>query len=294
MQVKFRSKALPYLLLLPSIIVSLLFLYYPALKTFVLSLYKTAFMGMRKIFVGGSNFIELFTSIEYLQSILISCFFAVGVVVIGLTLSLFIAVLSNQDIRGGRLYRLGFIWPYALSPAIAGVIWLFMFNPTAGIINYLTDLLWGISPDWISNKHLALLMVIGAAVWKNLGYNIVFYLAALQNIPQEILEAAEMDGANSLQKFFLITFDFLKPTTLFLVIMNLIYSFFDTFGIIDILTKGGPVNATTTMIYKLYIDAFQNYKTGFAAAQSIILFIMVMGLTIAQFKWSDSKIDYGS
>ncbi|MDI3547863.1 MAG: sn-glycerol 3-phosphate transport system permease protein [Halanaerobiales bacterium] len=294
MDSRFGQKKLPYILLLPSIIVSILFLYYPAIKSFILSLYKTAFFGMKKIFVGGENFIELFTSPDYLNSIIISLIFSAGVVVIGLAISLFIAVLVNQDVKGVRIYRIGLIWPYALSPAVAGTIWLFLFNPTAGLVNYITESLWGISPDWISNGKLALLMVIGAAIWKNLGYNIVFYLAALQNIPREVLEAADVDGASDIYKFFKITFFFLQPTTLFLIITNLIYAFFDTFGVIDILTKGGPVNATTTLIYKLFIDAFQNYKSGLAAAQSIILFIMVMGLTIAQFKWTDNKIQYGA
>lgn len=293
MESKYKSKLIPVLFLLPSIIISIIFLYYPAIKSFILSLYKTAFLGLKKIYVGFENYQELFTSSSYLNSVMVSMVFSFSVVVIGISLSMLIAILLNRDIPGNRFYRLGFIWPYALSPAVAGVIWLFMFNPTAGIVNYITETLWGISPDWVSNSTLALVMVIGATIWKNLGYNIVFYLASLQNIPFEVMEAAEVDGANSLQRFFHITFYFLAPTTLFLVITNLIYSFFDTFGIIETLTKGGPVNATSIMIYNLYTDAFQNYKSGLAAAQSVILFVLVMVFTVIQFKWTDNKIHYG-
>ncbi|AZO93643.1 sugar ABC transporter permease [Halocella sp. SP3-1] len=293
MNSKYNGKFIPYLLLLPSILISFIFLYYPAVQSFILSLYKTAFLGIKKIYVGPENFLELLSSRVYLDSILMSIIFAGSVVVIGISVSMFIAILLNRDIPGTQIYRLGFIWPYALSPAVAGVILLFMFNPTAGIVNYITETLWGISPDWVSNSKLALVMVIGAAIWKNLGYNIVFYLASLQNIPDGVMEAAAVDGANNVQRFFYITFSFLKPTTLFLVITNLIYSFFDTFGIIETLTKGGPVNATNIMIYNLYTDAFKNLKSGVAAAQSIILFFLVMIFTIVQFKWSDKKIHYG-
>lgn len=293
MNSKYKSKFIPYVFLLPSILVSLIFLYYPAIQSFILSLYKTAFLGLKKIYVGPENFWQLLSSRTYLDSVFVSIVFSASVVVIGISVSMFIAILLNRDIPGTQIYRLGFIWPYALSPAVAGVIWLFMFNPTAGIVNYITQTLWGISPDWVSNSNFALVMVIGAAIWKNLGYNIVFYLASLQNIPGEVMEAAAVDGANSIQSFFYITFSFLKPTTLFLVITNLIYSFFDTFGIIETLTKGGPVNATNIMIYNLYTDGFKNYKSGIAAAQSIILFLIVMVFTIMQFKWSDKKIHYG-
>ncbi len=293
MQSKYKGKFFPLLFLIPSILISFIFLYYPAIQSLILSLYKTAFLGLKKIYVGLENYQELFSSSSYLNSVVVSIIFSLSVVVIGISLSMLIAVLLNRDIPGNRFYRIGFIWPYALSPAVAGVIWLFMFNPTAGIVNYITETLWGISPDWVSNSSLALIMVIGAAVWKNLGYNIVFYLASLQNIPTEVMEAAKVDGANNFQSFLYITFSFLAPTTLFLVITNLIYSFFDTFGIIDTLTKGGPVDATNIMIYNLYIDAFQNYKSGLASAQSIILFVLVMIFTIMQFKWTDNKIHYG-
>lgn len=293
MDSKYKHNILPYILLLPSIVTSIIFLYYPAIKTFILSLYKTAFLGIQKIYVGGENFLELFTSPDYLHSVFGSLVFSGGVVICGLTFSMLIAVLVNRVEYGSRIYRLALIWPYALSPAVAGTIWLFMFNPTTGLINYLTKTLFNISPDWISNGHLALLLVISAAIWKNLGYNIVFYLAALQNVPGEILEAAQIDGAGGIQRFFAVTFKFLQPTTLFLIIMNLIYSFFSTFGLIDILTKGGPVDATNIMIYKLYTDGFQNYKSGLASAQSIILFVMVMMLTIIQFNFTDERIQYG-
>jgi len=293
-QAKFPSRFLPFLLLLPTVLICVVFLYYPTIQTFVLSLHRVAFLGLRKTYVGIENYQRLFTSSDYAHSVYTSFIFSAGVVFVGLSISLILAMLANQKIRGARLYRTLLIWPYALSPAVAGTIWLFLFSPTVGLVNYISDILFGIKPNWIGKGSLALIMVTATATWKNLGYNIVFYLAALQNIPGELLEAAAIDGAGALRRFWYVTFPLLSPTTFFLFIMNLIYSFFYIFGLIDIMTSGGPVDATNVLIYNLYRDAFEYYKTGLASAQSVLLFILVVILTLIQFRVTERRVHYGA
>lgn len=293
MQAKYPNRVLPFLLLLPTLIVLILFLYYPSAQTAALSLYKTAFLGLRKIYVGLGNYTKLLTSDDYRHSVWVTLVFAGLTTTIGLSTSLGIALLANQKVRGARFYRMALIWPYALSPAVAGAIWLFLFNPAAGVVNYFTDVLLGIKPDWVTRGNLAMSMVIVAAVWNNLGYNIVFFLAGLQNLPGEVLEAAEVDGANTWQKFWGVTLPLLSPIAFFLLVMNLIYAFFGTFGMIDVMTKGGPADATNILIYNLYRDAFQNGKSGYAAAQSVILLLIVAGLTFMQFRITGRRVHYG-
>jgi sn-glycerol 3-phosphate transport system permease protein len=243
--------------------------------------------------VGLENYQRLFTSADYGHSVLVSLEFSIAVVVIGLSIALFLAMLVNQKIHGGRFYRTLLIWPYALSPAVAGIIWLFLLSPTVGLVNYGLDTLFGIKPDW-TGPNLALLMVTATAIWKNLGYNIIFYLAALQSVPGVLLEAAEIDGAGSFQKFWRITFPLLSPTTFFLFTMNMIYSFFSVFGLIDVMTRGGPIGATNILIYNLYQDGFVFFKTGLASAQSIILFVLVIILVLVQFRKGERSVHYGA
>ncbi|HIC89586.1 MAG TPA: sugar ABC transporter permease, partial [Anaerolineae bacterium] len=258
------------------------------------SLYKTAFLGLKKIYVGLENYGELLTSSDYQHSVVVSLAFSFGVTLLGMAISLAIALLANQKVTGARIYRMALIWPYALSPAVSGAIWLFLFNPTAGVVNYFTSTLFGVKPDWVTVGPLALFMVTAAAVWNQLGYNIVFFLAGLQNLPGDILEAAEVDGANAWHKFWKVTLPLLSPIAFFLLVMNLIYSFFGTFGMVDVMTKGGPADATNILIYNLYKDAFQNYKSGFAAAQSVILLLIVTGLTLLQFRTTGRRVHYGA
>jgi len=293
MESKFPSKWLPYIVLLPTIVVCGMFLYYPVAQSFSWSLLRSAFMGLRTMYVGTQNYVRLFTSPAYLESLWVTLLFAGGIVGLGLSISLAIALLANRKVRFSRIYRIALIWPYALSPAVAGTIWLFLFNPTAGIVNYVLERTIGISPDWVTSQPLAVFLVITAAVWKNLGYNIVFFLAGLQNVPGQVLEAARIDGASSWRCFWRITLPLLSPTAFFLLIMNMIYAFFGTFGLIDVLTKGGPAGATNILIYNLYRDAFQHNKWGLAATQSVILFVMVVGLTLIQFRTTGKKVHYG-
>jgi sn-glycerol 3-phosphate transport system permease protein len=301
----FKSRLLPWLLLLPSMIILLLFAYYPAVQSVFASFYRTnLLLGTRK-FIGVENFVALFTgpfAPAYLQVLGQSLLLSSCVVVFGLAISLMLAVLSNQPIRGARIYRLLLIWPFALSPAIAGVVFSFMFNPEVGLVNQILNNVFGIKPRWLDTPILAFILVVSAAIWKNIGYNIVFYLAALQNIPKELSEAAEIDGATGIQRFFSITFPMLSPMTFFLVFTNLTYSFFDTFGLIDVLTKGGPIgpdpfnNAglTTNLAYKLVQDGFTGSgNVGFAATQSIVLLFIVIVFTVLQFRYGNRNVHYG-
>jgi len=290
----YKNKLLPYLLLLPALTVLILFLYYPQVEVFILSLHRVALLGVRKVFVGFANYQKIFSSPKYYHSLEITLIFVAAVVLIGLAISLGLAVLANQKIRGARFYRTALIWPYALSPAAAGTVWFFLFTPVAGLVNYVLDSTIGIRPDWFGDKILALALVTGAAIWKNLGYNVIFYLAALQNVPKELLEAAQVDGAGAFRRFWKVTFPLLGPTTFFLLTMNMIYAFFETFPIIDIMTRGGPGEATNTLIYNLYRDAFRFFKTGVASAQSVILFLFVLILTFLQFRTVERRVHYGA
>ncbi len=290
---KFKGKLIPLIFLAPTLLVLLVFLYYPVIQTFRLSTYRVAFLGLKKQFIGLDNFLDLAQDPGYMQTLRSTALITVAIVIGGMALSLAIAMLANRDIRGASIYRVLLIWPYALSPAVAGVIWLFMFSPGFGAVNYLTFLVTGSELNWLGNPRLAVLLIIMASILKNLGYNIVFYIAALQNVNTEVLEAASIDGAGAWKRFWSVTFALISPMTFFLLITNIIYSFFNIFGMIDLVTKGGPLNSTNVMIYNLYRDGFEYYKTGLAAAQSVILFVAVIILTVIQFRTSGRRVHYG-
>ena len=284
---KFQNPVLPYLLLVPTFVILIVFLFYPAFETFRLSLYKVhPFSGVGK-FAGVYNFGKLFTNPEYLRSFWRSAVFAVAVVVVGLIVSLVVAVLLNQKLKGMKIYRSLLIWPYALSPAIAGALFNFLFNPANGLMGYFTGY-----RMWLTNGQTAILVVTMAAVWKNMGYNIVFYLTGLRNVPGTSLEAAAIDGAGPLRRFFAITLAYLSPTTFFLLVMNTTYAYFASFGLIEVLTEGGPAGSTQILIYQLYKDFFVHSKIGYAAAESLILFTLVVGITLIQFRTTEKKVHY--
>jgi sn-glycerol 3-phosphate transport system permease protein len=290
---RFKGKLLPFIFLSPTLLILLVFLYYPVVQTFVLSTYRVAFLGLKKKPVGLENFVSLFQDPGYLHTLRSTAVITAVVVIGGLAVSLAIAMLANQAIRGASIYRVLLVWPFALSPAVTGVIFLFMFSPGFGVVNYLTYLVFGTELNWLGNPRLAVTLIIMASIWKNLGYNVVFYIAALQNLNTEVLEAASIDGANAWNRFWHVTFALLSPMTFFLLITNITFSFFDLFGLIDIVTKGGPLDATNVMIYNLYRDGFEYYKSGLAAAQSVILFAAVVALTLIQFRTSGRRVYYG-
>lgn len=292
MQTRFPNRFLPYLLLSPSLIVVLIFFVIPSAQSLYLSFYRVSPLGNRRIFNGIENFTRLFQDQDYLNSITVSVKFSLFVVLVGLTASLAVAVVANQRLRGFALYRTLLIWPYALSPAIAGIIWALMLDPSFGIASYLLKTVLGLDFRYLTDANHALLFVGIAAAWKMLGYNIIFFLAGLQALPTELLDAAAIDGANSWKRFWRISFPLLSPTTFFLFIMNTLYAFFEVFGLIHITTEGGPGRATDILVFKLYRDGFIGMNTGFASAQSIVLLVMVSILTILQFRYAGSKVFY--
>lgn len=292
MQSRFPSRVLPYVLLAPSVLIVLVFLIIPSIQSLYLSFFQTSPFGDRRIYVGLRNFTRLFASSEYLNSFLVSFLSAAFVVVVGLLVSLLFAVLADQRIRGIKIYRTLLIWPYALSPAVAGTIWALLWHPSAGFLPYLIQAAGGPSLNWMTSGNLALLVVSLAATWKMLGYNVIFFLAALQGVPSDLEEAAEVDGATPFRRFFHITLPFISPTAFFLLIMNSLYAFFETFGLIDVMTRGGPGRATDVLVYKLWRDGFVNLQTGLASAESIILFVLVAILTLLQFRFAGQRVFY--
>jgi len=292
MQTRFPNKTLPYLLLAPSVIIVFIFFVIPSIQSLYLSFYRVSPLGNKKIFIGLQNFTRLFQDPSYLNSIVTSFKFAIFVVLVGLVVSMAVAIVANQRLRGFSVYRTLLIWPYALSPAIAGLIWAQMMDPNIGLTSHLLKTLFGIHFNYQTNGQQALLFISVSAAWKMLGYNIIFFLAGLQSLPVELLEAAAIDGANSWYRFWKITFPMLSPTTFFLFIMNTLYAFFQVFGLVHITTEGGPGRATDIMVYKLYRDGFEGMNTGYASAQSIILLIMVATLTIIQFRYAGSRVHY--
>lgn len=301
----FASRWLPWSFLAPTLLVLLVFLYYPLWQAVVLSFHRANILLGTRRYIGWGNYEAIFTgplSGRYLQVMAQSFLFSALVVILGITISVVLATLASQPIRGARVYRLLLIWPFALSPAVAATIVLFMFNPEIGGVNQVLQSLFGIKPRWLDTPQLAFGLVVLTAVWKNLGYNVVFYLAALQNVPKELSEAAEIDGATARQRFFRITLPMLSPITFFLVFSNLTYSFFDSYGLIDILTRGGPVGPppfdnvgmTRTMIYQVASDGFTGSgNTGLAAAFANIVLLIVAAITWAQFRFGGRRVQYG-
>ena len=286
-------KFLPYLLIAPSIVVIFIFLIGPFGQSIYESFFVSTPFGTRTIYVGFRNYIRLFSSPDYLNSVTATFKFAAFVIIVGLSIALAIAQLLNQKIKGVGFYQVALIWTYAISPTIAGVIWASMFAPATGLIPYIVSKLsGGYTLNWMTNGQLALFIVALAATWKMLGYNIIFFLAGLQNVPNEFLEAARIDGANSWKAFWRITFPMLSPTTSFLLFVNILYAFFQVFGLIDIMTRGGPGNATELLVYKLYRDGFIHLNTGSASAQSFIIFFVISVVAIIQLRIVTQKAIY--
>lgn len=287
----FKNKTLPYLLLAPQLAITLIFFFWPAGQALYQSLFIQDAFGFRQIFVGLENFQVLLQDRLYLDSVKVTFFFSVSVTLLAMLPALILAAMSDQVIRGATGYRTLLIWPYAVAPAIAAVLWLFIFHPNIGTLGRGLQAL-GIPWDYRNNGSQAMLLVILAAAWKQVSYNFIFFLAGLQSIPRSIIEAAAIDGAGALRRFVRVVFPLLSPTTFFLLIVNVIYSFFDTFGIIDALTKGGPGRATTTLIYKVYRDGYINLDIGSSSAQSVILMAIVILVTVVQFRFIERRVHY--
>lgn len=290
-RVRFESRWLPYVLIAPQMAVTLVFFFLPASQAIYQSLQVQDAFGISTQFVWFDNFQDLFRNDEYLASFRVTAVFSSLVAALGLAISLVLAALADRVIRSATIYKTLLIWPYAVAPAIAGILWLFLFNPTLGIVAHWLKS-FGIAWDPLLNGTHALIMVVVAAVWKQISYNFLFFLAGLQSIPKSLIEAAAIDGAGPVKRFATIVFPLLSPTTFFLLVVNIVYAFFDTFGIIDTATSGGPGQATQILVYKVYADGFKGLDLGSSYAQSVVLMVIVITLTVVQFRYVERKVQY--
>jgi sn-glycerol 3-phosphate transport system permease protein len=287
----FPNKLLPYALVAPQIVITAVFFFWPALKAIQQSLYKEDPFGLSSRFVGFANYNLVLNDSSYRNAVEVTAVFSIAVTLITMAVALFLAVLTENIVRGRGFYRTLIMMPYAIAPAVAGMLWLFMFNPSMGTLAVLLNRV-GAGWDPLLNGGQALVLVIVASSWKQISYTFLFYAAALQSIPKTLVEEADLDGANAWQKFRFITLPLLSPTSFFLLVVNLIYAFFDTFGIIHAVTGGGPGRATETLVFKVYNDGFVNQQIGPSAAQSVILIAVVSLLTFAQFRFIERKVHY--
>ena len=288
----FQSRWVPYLLVFPQVVVTVVFFFWPAGKSLYLALFRSAPFGGRDVFVGLDNFRALLTTVEYYDSVINSFVFAGGVTGLSVVGGLVVAALANQKIRGLAIYRTLVLWPYGIAPAIAGIIFLFIFHPAYGILPYFLSFLTTYEFNWLLKGWVAMTLVIVATAWTHLGYNIAFFLTGLQAIPNSVLEAASVDGAGPVRKFVAIVVPLVSPITFYLVVVNMVFAFFGSFGVIHAVTRGGPGHATEIMVYKLWNDGFIGLNLGSSAAQSVILMAVVILLTMLQFRFAEKKVTY--
>ena len=290
----FRGKQhllLPILFLLPQLVITVVFFFYPAGEALLGSVYMEDSFGLSREFVGLDNFAVLFSDPSYLETLYLTFIFSIATITLTMTVSLLMAVVADQVSVGGTLYKSMLIIPYAVAPPLAGVLWLFLFNPSVGVLSSLLDSL-GYTWNHKLNGNQALLLLIISASWKQISYNFLFFLAGLQAIPRSLIEAAAIDGASPWQRFRNIIFPLLSPTTFFLLVVNTIYTLFETFGIVHAVTQGGPSRATETLIYKVFNDGFIGLDFGGSSAQSVVLMFIVMILTFLQFRYVERKVNY--
>jgi sn-glycerol 3-phosphate transport system permease protein len=288
----FKNRGLPYLLVLPQLAVTAVFFFWPAFESVRLSLFRTSPFGDRRFFVGLENFVKLFADPDYYRSILNSFVFAFGVTAIALGTGLFVAALATQKIRGLAAYRTAVLWPYGIALPIAGIIFLFIFHPSYGVLPYWLSFVTAYEFNWLLRGWVAMALVIVATAWTHVGYNIAFFLAGLLAIPTSVLEAASVDGAGGIRRFRSIIFPLLSPITFYLLVVNLIFAFFSSFGMIHAVTQGGPGGATDIMVFKVYKDGFIGLNLGSSAAQSVVLMAVVIGLTALQFRFVERRVTY--
>ena len=290
-RVVFPGRLLPYLLVAPQIAITAVFFFWPAYQALESSLYREDPFGLSSVFVGLENFEQVLGDPGYLHALLVTAVFSLSVALLALAAGLLFAAMAERVLRGKTVYQTLLIWPYAVAPAVAGVLWLFLFSPAMG-----TLAIWlrraGIDWDPLLDGDQAMLLVVVAASWKQVSYNFLFFLAGMQAIPRSLIEAAAIDGAGPARRFWTIVFPLLSPTTFFLLVVNTVYAFFDTFGIIHAVTGGGPAKATETLVYKVYNDGFVGLDLGGSSAQSVILMAIVVALTVVQFRYVERKVHY--
>lgn len=287
----FSNRGLPYLLLAPQLAVTLVFFIWPAAQAIVQSFERQDPFGLRTSFAGLSNYTALFRSDVYIDSLGTTLIFSVLTALISMSVSLLLAVAVSRVLRSGRVYTTLLVWPYAIAPAVAGILFWFLFDTTVGIIPYLLSFTGYHWNDRINGTD-AMVLVVLAASWKQISYNFLFFVAGLQSVPHSLTEAAAIDGAGPLKRFWTIVFPLLSPTSFFLMVVNITYAMFDTFGTIDATTAGGPGGATNILVYKVYEDGFVGLNLGSSAAQSVVLMLIVIALTVVQFRWIERRVQY--
>ena len=290
-RVRFKSAWLPWLLVAPQMAVVLVFFFWPAGQALYQSVLQEDAFGTSREFVGMANFERLFSDGSYLNSFKVTLIFSALVAVVGISVALLLAVMANRVVRGATVYKTLLIWPYAVAPVVAGVLWLMMFASPWGVIAYALEFV-GVKWNHLLNANHAMALIVLAAVWKQISYNFLFFLAGLQSIPNAVIEAATIDGASPWRRFWTIVFPLLSPTTFFLLVMNVIYAFFDTFAIDDAATHGGPGKDTAILVYRVYYDGFKALDMGGSAAQSVVLMAIVILLTVFQFRFVEKKVQY--
>ncbi len=290
-RVVFKSAWLPYLLVAPQLAITLIFFFWPAGQALWYAFQRQDAFGMNAEFAGLENFRYLLNDESYLQSFEVTAVFSLLVAFGGIVIALLMAVMADRVVKGALVYRTLLIWPYAVAAAVAGVLWGFLFAPSIGIVTFWLKQ-FGIDWNWVLEGNQAMLLVVIASLWKQISYNFLFFLAGLQSIPRSLIEAAAIDGARPMRRFWTIVFPLLSPVTFFLLVINVVYAFFDTFGVIDATTEGGPAGATNILVYKVYVDGVRSADLGGSSAQSVILMLIVIALTVIQFRFIERKVNY--
>jgi sn-glycerol 3-phosphate transport system permease protein len=290
-RVTFRSAWLPYLLVAPQLAITVVFFFWPAGQAVWYSFQLQDAFGISTQFVWFDNFTALFKDSHYLTSFKTTAIFSGAVAFSGIAISLVLAVMADRVVKGALAYKTVLIWPYAVAAAVAGVLWSFLFAPSIGVVTFLLKG-FGVDWNWIINGDQAMLLIVIASVWKQISYNFLFFLAGLQSIPKSLIEAAAIDGAGPARRFWTIVLPLLSPTTFFLLVVNIVYAFFETFGVIDATTQGGPAQATQILVYKVYHDGVKSADIGGSSAQSVILMFIVIALTAIQFRYIERKVHY--
>jgi len=287
----FPNRVLPFLLVAPQLLVTAIFFLWPAGQAVWQSFLKEDAFGFKTSFVWIDNYRKLFADPLYLNSLGVTVIFSVSVAFLAMGVSLLLAVTVTRLIRTSKYYTTLLVWPYAIAPAIAGILWWFLFNPTIGIVTYMLSVL-GVKWDHLVSSTDAMILIVIAATWKQISYNFLFFVAGLQSVPHALTEAAAIDGAGPFKRFWTIIFPLLSPTTFYLMVVNIVYAMFDTFGIIHATTEGGPGQSTMVLVYKVYLDGFVNLNLGSSAAQSVVLMVIVILLTVVQFRWVERRVQY--
>jgi sn-glycerol 3-phosphate transport system permease protein len=288
----FGNKGLPYLLLAPQLIITGIFFLWPAAQAVYMSFLREDAFGLSSTFVGLRNYTRLFDNAEYIDSMQVTVVFSIATVILAMGVSLIIALAVDRMIRSAQGYTTLLIWPYAVAPAVAGILWWFIFNPTIGIMPYILENLFGYDWNHSLDPDDAMTLVVIASAWKQISYNFLFFVAGLQSIPTSLREAAAIDGAGPFKRFWSITLPLLSPTTFFLLVVNIVYTLFETFAVIDATTEGGPAQATNILVYKVFRDGFVGLNLGSSAAQSVLLMGVVIILTVIQFRFVERRVTY--